>query len=88
MINGKQKIKLHEMLDLCIEITNNTDYAAQFTYSGHIECFSISIHKKGDKTFSAVYSRHVITFDDYYKKRLDQTTSELIKFLNKKEVSV
>jgi hypothetical protein len=88
MINKKQKIKLQEMLDICIDITNNTEYAAQFTYSAHVESFSISIHKKSNKSYTPIYSRHVITFDEYDRKRLDETQIELINFLNKKEVSV
>ena len=88
MINKKQKIKLQEMLDICIDITNTTEYAAQFTYCAHVEGFSVSIHKKSDKTYKAIYAQYAVTFDEWNKKLLKQTQLDLANFINKEEVRV
>jgi hypothetical protein len=87
MINGKQKIKLHQVLDLCIDITNNTEYAAHFQYCAHVKAFSVSIHKKSDKTYKAIYTQHAVTFDAWNEKLLKQTQLDLANFINKKEVN-
>jgi len=88
MITNKQKVIFYEVLDLCIEITNTTEYAAHFQYCAHVEGFSVSIHKKSDKTYKAIYTQHVVTFDEWNKKLLKQTQLDLANFIIKKEVSV
>jgi len=37
---------MEELLRLCMDITAQGEYKAHFSYSGHIECFTVSIDSK------------------------------------------
>lgn len=41
--------RLHGVLTLCMEISNNTKADAFFNYSPHVDCYSVNIHRDGWK---------------------------------------
>lgn len=50
MISKEKRRKLHQMLDLVIDI-NNTKAHAFFTFSGHVDGVQVDVHKNGWERF-------------------------------------
>ena len=39
--------RLHGVLTLCMEITNNTEATCFFDYAAHVNSYSVNIHRNG-----------------------------------------
>lgn len=50
MISKEKRKKLHQILDLAIDI-NNTKANAFFTFSGHVDGVQVDVHKDGWERF-------------------------------------
>lgn len=62
MISKEKRKKLHQMLDLVIDI-NNTKANAFFSFSGHVDGVQVDVHKNGWERFVGPDSEELIYLD-------------------------
>ena len=69
--------KLQEIFKLCLRINKETEYAAFFNYSGHVECFDIRVTESKKNYTEMVYDIFV-----YQSIFMDEQIDTVIKKLN------